>query len=159
MISYAIASDSSRTVALARLLDARGARVAESVESADVVLASAASLDEADTVLASLGEAARKTIVLGDFSPIHVTNFPEPGNFEGLLEACRPLGVLRTDPADAWQPMATGFIGTKALASALDAGFIKAFSTPTYGAWLHCAGEDAADFVLRVVRAAHPDRP
>lgn len=153
MIHYAIVKPSVATAALEAQLSAHGA-VAVPVDQAELLVAAVESIDDTKQLLASLGEAARSTLLLGSLPQVKITIDPAPDNLEGVLETYLPLGILRSDPATPWNPMAAGFTGSKALAAAVGAGTMKAFSTSTYGAWIRCDAMDSGDFVIRIARGA-----
>jgi hypothetical protein len=152
MIQYAIVKPSPATDTLAAQLAARGATPGP-IEHADIVLAAVESVEDAGRVLASLGDAATAALLLGPLPQVRVTEEPAPGNVEGILETHRPFGILRSSPNAAWNAMAAGFTGPKALGESTGAGVMKAFTTPSYGAWLRCDAADAGDFILRLIRA------
>ena len=153
MMTYVIAKHSNATSEIARLLEARGVKIAMSIDVADVVILAVDSTEEFAQELAILGPAARKTIAIGPLPSISVTRRPEPGTLEGTLETFRPLGLFNGSSSD---PLITvsGFLGPKDLAEKLGAGFIKAFSTRHYGSWIRRDGDDISDFISRLVLAS-----
>jgi len=135
------------------MLEAHGATEAATVITADVVLLAADSVLDLATELAILGPATSKTIVLGDLGAISPTRCREPGTLEVVLETYRPLGVFQWPQGMDLAGRTPGFLGLKDLADKLNDSYVKAYSTDNYGAWVFREGEDAGDFVLRVLCA------
>ena len=137
---------------LTNLLARRGG-VETSSDDPELWLVGEDSVAGATAALERLDERSRsKAVLIGIEGTLDVRRRVVEGTLGSLLERYRPLGVLTvTDPWDPWQ---THFIGPKALAERLDAGFAQQFSSTSYGTWLRCDAEDAGEFVMRVLENA-----
>jgi hypothetical protein len=138
---------------LTRLLAGQGATESLEPDQPDVRILGASTVDEAVQVLEQVPATDRaNALIVGLPGTLDIREPPRVGTLAGLLEHYRPLGILAV--CEAWNPDLAGFIGPKALADIMDAGFLKQHSSSHYATWLRCIGTDAGDFVLRLLRAS-----
>jgi hypothetical protein len=137
---------------LGRLTASLARHGAEETSNSDpeLLLVCAESVSDAAALLESIEPSARSRVLLvGVVGELDVRRPPTEGTLAGLLERYRPLGAMMV--AEQWRPDLAGFIGAKDLAENMNAGFAKQFSSRHYATWLRCAGDDAGDFVLKLV--------
>jgi hypothetical protein len=136
---------------LLRQLEAHGARPSQ-IPAPDLVLVSATTVEEATKALSGLPvEERARAVLVGVEGSLDLRERPEPGTMAHLLETFQPLGVLQTHALSSWA--SSGFIGHKELARKLGARYLNLYSSPSYSAWIGCPGDDAGDFLVRLVNA------